>query len=550
MNMAENLEILINNGWTEALKSWGSPSIPRIIAVKDESKLNSLGNIGNVLKEQFAFMQYPSFQVYANLMNIKKSFSDFARGYKTIVKHELGHRFCSYDMVTSLFLIRKAEKELIGCGFSKSDSKQFSGTVLNLFADTCINTALVYDKDEDIPWAYKELSASKKEPDALWHVYMNSYEQLWNKPILPEGSISEEEKKAGTEIFELFNQRNPLEKSRWEDAIGKYARILAPFLKKESPNSQANAQVMDKSASGSVPQGKELEGILDDVARKIADIGEDGLPKNENAVREFREFVEEYGLNAGTGDGNAAKAGIMFYEQLAKKYNIKFASKPFGNPRSSPFSLKKWSPSDPIGDLDVPQSVISSGVLIPGSTTQKWQSRVTQRKGGEHEAIPTLDIFLDSSGSMPNPLEVVSLPVLSGFVAARRAIRNGVRVVNYSQSYNALSRTTGLRDVYESLVIYHGGGTTFPVNELLENPADDPRLTLIITDTFLANIDETIAAIRKLRQRNKNNRVTIYAITNLPNYEDLNNAGAECIHGTTPNIFKHVLGKTERAYLR
>jgi len=32
--------------------------------------------------------------------------------------------------------------------------------------------------------------------------------------------------------------------------------------------------------------------------------------------------------------------------------------------------------------------------------------------------------------------------------------------------------------------------------------------------------------------------------------EDLINAGAECIHGTTPNIFRHVLGKTERAYLR
>lgn len=550
MNLTKDLEILINNGWSEALKSWGNPSIPRIITVKDESELESLGNIGNELKEQFAFMQYPSFQVYANLININKSFSDFARSYKAIVKHELGHRFCSYDKITALFLIRKAEKELIGCGFTKNDSKQLSGTVLNLFADTCINTALVYDKDEDIPWAYKELSASKKGQDALWYVYMNSYEQLWNKPILPEGSISEEEKMAGTEIFELFNQRNPLEKSWWEDAIGKYARILAPFLKKESPNSQASAQVMDKSASGSIPKGKELEGILDEIAKRIAEIGEDGLPKNENAVREFREFIDEYGLNAGTGDGNAVNASIMFYEQLAKKYNVRFASKPFGNPRGSPFSLKKWGPCDPIGDLDISQSVISSGVLIPGSTTQKWQSRVAQRKGGEHEAIPTLDIFLDSSGSMPNPLEVVSLPVLSGFVAARRAIRNGVRVVNYSKRYNALPRATGLRQIYESLVAYYGGGTNFPVNELLENPADDPRLTLIITDTFLANIDETIAAIMKLRQRNRNNRVTIYAITNLPNAEDLVNAGAECIHGTTPNIFKHILGKTEGAYLR
>ena len=100
-------------------------------------------------------------------------------------------------------------------------------------------------------------------------------------------------------------------------------------------------------------------------------------------------------------------------------------------------------------------------------------------------------------------------------------------------------------------MLYHeNGGTTFPVQAFLGDAREDPRLSLIITDTFLANTREAVEAIRQFRERNKQNRVTIYAITQLPNAEELRQAGAECIHGTTPNIFKHIIGKTEATYLQ
>ena len=116
---------------------------------------------------------------------------------------------------------------------------------------------------------------------------------------------------------------------------------------------------------------------------------------------------------------------------------------------------------------------------------------------------------------------------------------------------SVLDRTNDLQAIYENLINYHpNGGTVFPVSEFLSKPEDDPRLSLIITDTFIANIDEAVSAIREFRSRHSQNRVTVYAITSLPNAQTLVEAGAECIHGTTPNIFRHILGKTEKVYLK
>jgi hypothetical protein len=430
--------------------------------------------------------------------------------------------------------------------------------VLNIFLDYCVNTRIVRTGDDDIPWVYETLSKGarpkknllkrifsreRQNESPLWRVYVHGYELLWNKKILPETAmLSNEERKAGEQLAELFKSRNPIDRSWWEQGISEYARIIAPFLKNEQD--AKGASVFDNTGAESIPKGEDLKDCLGEIARRLCECGQDGLPTRNDAVREFRKIL------AGIGEGDPVKAGIAFYDQLASRYSVKFAAKPFGRPRTSPFSLQKWCPSDPISNLDVQQSVITQGVLVPGVTTQKWKSRTTSVKGGEDEAIPALDILIDSSRSMPNPVETVSLPVLSGCVAARRAQRQGVRVLNYSGRCVEVARTRDLNKVYEGLVLYQNGGTEFPAEQFLANPEQDPRLSLIITDTFLANTSEAVAAIKEFRKRNRQNRVTIYAITSLPNAEELRQAGAECIHGTTPSIFKHVLGKTEATYLK
>lgn len=553
----KELSKIVEQGWSEAMKYWGNPSIPRVVNVKTDEECSALGNEGVALRSELAFMNVKTFQTYANLKNIEEKLKDLKRGYRAVTKHEIGHRYCPHDAITSFFLAQKAEKALENA--KCKNPKQMSPYVLNLFLDSCINTRIVRDGDNDIPWVYEELCKKDEQPknllervlgkkkqsneNALWRVYVHGYELLWNKKMLPQNvTLSEEEQKAAENLAGLFRNKNPMDKNWWEEGISEYACILAPFLKNEED--AKNAGVFDNTGAESIPKGEDLKDCLGEIARRLCECGQDGLPTKSDAVKEFREIL------AGIGEGDPVKASINFYEQLASHYTVKFAAKQFGRPRTSPFSLQKWSPSDPISDLDVQQSVLTQGVLVPGVTTQKWKARTTNMKGGEYEIIPTLDILIDSSGSMPNPAETVSLPVLAGFVAARRAQKQGVRVLNYSNNCTEVPRTNNLAETYAGLVLYKNGGTVFPVTNFLGDPKEDPRLSLIITDTFFANTSETVEAIKQFRKRNKQNRVTIYAITELPNAEELTQAGAECIHGTTPNIFKHILGKTESTYLQ
>ena len=533
----EQLEEKLQASWKTARSEWNNPSIPTIINVEDCSQH---GQEGQALREQLAFMKYPEFQTYANIEKINDTFPNFSRGYSAITTHEVGHRYCPYDQITGFFLARKAEQGLQEGG--EKNPKNLAPQVMNLFTDTCINTRLIRNNNNDIVWAYKELSKDqerKKSP--LWHVYMHAYEILSDQKVLEkEVTLTEQEQAAAKELASLFQDRNPMEKAGWEQGIHDYARIIAPYLNEKT---QKHTSTISNSGAESIPTPEQAKELLEEIARRLARPGTDGLPTNPQAVKEFRDIM------AGLGQGNPARASITFYEQLARKYGVKFATQPYGRERTSPFTTNKWCPTDPVDELDIPHSILTSGIVIPGVTTQKWKSRITTTKGGETETIPPLDILIDSSGSMPNPTETISLPVLAGMVAARRAQKQGVRSLNYSGKCIEVPRTTNLAEIYANLVLYQGGGTVFPINEFLARPEEDPRLSLIITDTFLANIDEAISAIKQFKTRNKQNKVTIYAITQLPNASQLTQAGAECIHGTTPNIFKHVLGKTEKTYL-
>ncbi|MBR9701018.1 VWA domain-containing protein [Candidatus Woesearchaeota archaeon] len=531
------LEKQVKQAWDEGMRFWNRPSIPQPIVVTDEAGLQE----HKVGKKNLAFMHFPSYQVFLNLLEMEEQFENPEIALHAICKHEIGHRFNPYDKITLLILNRNAERGLHSAG--NENAKELATDIVNLYTDTCINTRNIRQGDTDTAWTYRDLNRNPKmKSSPSWHVYMRSNELLWKQGLLTEDTIvTKTEQEAAASVARLFHNKNPMDKNNWEQDVIAYARILSPFLTEK--NDGEMMPTFDDTAGGNKPTPEELGEIGRSLARRLAKLGNDGLPTDKDAVKEYKDLM------SGLGEGDPHKATVQFYEQLAKSYSVKFAKKPFGSAKKTPLHLNRWSPSDPIGKLDVQQSIQSSGVLIPGLTTKKWTYKTSQDRGVE-EVIPTLDIFIDSSGSMPDPSEEISLPVLAGFVATRRAINNGVRVINYSENSIATERTNNLQTAYENLVLFQGGTTYVPIDEFLANPEDDPRLSLIITDTFFFNTVQAIDAIKQLKERNRHNRVTIYAITELPNAEALAAGGAECIHGTTTNIFKHILGKTEGVYLQ
>jgi len=532
--MKENLDARVL--WKDALARWHNPSIPEIIVAETEEEINRLGEIGSSLKNELAFMKYPEFQTYLNLQKTMQLFpEDPKRGVRAVLRHEIGHRFCPYDLIMSIILRHEAQKALLDKKIPY-DKEKASGLILNLFADMNINTRTRRNGDEDIAWVYSQLINEKNK---LFRVYGRSMEIAWNERILPEEiKLNESEEKASKQLAELF-EGNFFDSQKWRGNIRTYAEIIAPFLEDENKDKESS---LDDIASG-IP--KEIdENSRGELAKRLSEIGSDGLPRNISGLKDFKNIM------AGFGHGDSVEASIVFYDKLSDSYNVRFATRPFGRPRKSPFQPIKWNPSMGIDKLDVDYSLVNGGRIIPGVNTYAWNERRRESHGGLEEVVPNLEIYLDSSGSMPNPTEVISLPVLSGFVVAKRANRKGALVssTNFSGKgqYETQSWTRDLNKIFKNLVVYYNGGTIFPADVLLHD--NTPKQVLIITDNFLGNEQETVDAIKELKRRDRRNNVSVYSLHPVNNADYLRNAGAEVIHGTTTDIFKRVIGKSEEVY--
>ena len=537
--MTQTLDLKVEGAWKNALDNWNSPTVPNVIVARTEQELTDLGEIGQALNNELAFMHYPDYQTYLNVRTITdKLKSDPARGVRAISKHELGHRFCPYDIITSM-ISRHAVKKELEVETLPYDPNSAANLILNLFTDMTINTRLSRSGDEDISWAYQELSTDKKD-SKLWKVYGRSMELAWDKKILPEKTkLSDEESRASQEIAQLF-EGDFFDKAKWKENIGTYAKVISKFLEGENKD-KGNA--LDNSA-GNLPKNIDKK-TARELAKRLAQLGSNGLPTNPSGLKDFKEMM------AGVGQGDPVKASITFYEQLADSYEVMFATRPFGRPRVSPFQPIRWTPSMDAGKLDVDYSASTGGRIIPGVNTYGWNTRRREARGGLEEVVPNLDIYLDSSSSMPNPVEQISLPVLAGFVVAKKAHRKGasIRSTNFSGNGQCSTQemTRDLDKIYANLVTYYNGGTVFPTDTLLAE-GQDPKQVLVITDTFLANEEEAAKAIKDLRTRDKGNRATIYSLHPVDRADYLRSAGAEVICGTSTDIFKRAIGKSNEVY--
>ncbi len=532
------IDLKVEEAWNNALTTWNSPTVPHVIAPRTTPELKDLGEIGQALQNELAFMNYPSYQTYLNINTISdKLKEDPVRGVRAISKHELGHRFCPYDTITSIILKHAVKKELEGQQLPyNADSA--ANLILNLWADMTINTRLSRNGDEDIVWAFQQLSAAKK--DKLWKVYARSMELAWNKKILPEEvGLGDDENKAAKEIADLFAGEF-FDKATWKRSITTYARVISKFLESESKDKDS---ALDNNA-GNAPKTID-EKTSRELAKRLAEIGSDGLPTNPRGLREFKEIM------AGVGQGDPKKASITFYDQLSDSYEVMFSTRLFGRPRTNPFQPVRWTPSMSADKLDVDYSVSTGGKIIPGVNTYGWNTRRRESRGGLEEVVPNSDLYLDSSGSMRDSVEQISLPVLAGFVVAKKAHRKGasIRSTNFSgdKQYATQDWTRDLNKIFENLVIHYGGGTVFPTSALLAE-GHDPKQVMVITDTFLGNEEDTAKAIIGLKSRNKGNKVAIYALHPVDRADYLRTAGAEVIHGTSTDIFKKAIGKADEVY--
>ncbi|HEV8269607.1 MAG TPA: VWA domain-containing protein, partial [Thermoanaerobaculia bacterium] len=150
-------------------------------------------------------------------------------------------------------------------------------------------------------------------------------------------------------------------------------------------------------------------------------------------------------------------------------------------------------------------SVMNSPVLVPGVSTMK---RVYgESPGADPARVPLdLDIYVDSSGSMPHPGVAISYLALAGVILALSALRAGARCQATLWSGAGQFETTAgfVRDEKRILGIltgYLGDGTAFPLGVLRKTyetrKKDDPPAHVVVisddgADTMLQRDEKAI----------------------------------------------------------
>ena len=166
-----------------------------------------------------------------------------------------------------------------------------------------------------------------------------------------------------------------------------------------------------------------------------------------------------HGIGTSEGELTVDREVLEYYLELSRKWPL-VATKKFLPTRASIrawSSVERWrAAGDPL--LALPHT--SGGLLLPGVTKK---IRITERRIKTRDyKVPHALIVIDSSGSTPNPKDVISYFVLGGFCTSRSYhLHDGyIGVINFSGSSFYLPYTRELMDALAAISAYQGGGTT------------------------------------------------------------------------------------------
>lgn len=428
-----------------------------------------------------------------------------------ILAHEIGHHvYCPGDLSDNARLLARTRAGL-------PTREALAPWVANVYTDILINDRLQRANGMDMAAIYR--AVNHPAPDRFWTLYMRIYECLWN---LQRGSLALGETDARLDADATLGARLVRSYAKdWLDGAGRFSCLCLPYLLEDEGRSATRAIAgwhdTREAGRGGMPEGlveideEELDGAI----HPSEDPGLSGLNPSENAADKTA-AAEGIGVHRASGAGGkglkrlrqpfeyaeiikACGSGMTeeqivarYYREAAMPHLIRFPSREAAQLVDPyPEGTDPWDIGQPIDDIDWVQTVIDSPVVIPGFTTR--QRLYGTSPGSTPERNP-IDLYLgvDCSGSMGNPANHLSYPVLAGAIVALSALRAGSRVMvvlsgEPGQTVATDGFTRDERLILGTLTRYLGTGTTFGIHRLADTFAqrratERPVHILIVTD--------------------------------------------------------------------
>lgn len=427
-----------------------------------------------------------------------------------VLAHEIGHHVYAPASVTEhLRCLARMQPAL-------PTLQRALPLVANLWTDLLINDRLQRSAGLAMDRVMLKVMAPKPGAPpaaAVWRLYARSYELLWG---LPAGSL------AGPELPEDIDADARLvarlvrhHARRWLDASVRFAAVLFPYLYDagDAHGLQVWADTRDAGQGGD-PDGLTQIDPAELTPPALGDpeldrVGKAPLPSLPGAASPakagdgqtrdpyaFGELLALGGLKL-----KPEQAAIRYYAERARPWLVPFPGQPAPVAEDElPEGLSVWETGEPLERIDWLESVRRQPQVVPGLTTV--QRDYGQSPGRVERPRPLdLDLYVDSSGSMPDPRRALSWPALAGAVICLSALRAGasVHVTLWASKQQVLTTPGFVRQADAALAVltgYYGGGTQFPLPVLRELHAGRVKLKrpthiLLISDDGASTMFDT-----------------------------------------------------------
>ncbi|BAJ75394.1 NAD/NADP transhydrogenase alpha subunit [Microbacterium testaceum StLB037] len=449
---------------------------------------------------------------------------------ESVFAHELGHHaLAPGTRLDSLKIRHQLARTLVAAGATSVRDDDVA-MLSNLWTDLLVNARVgLLQRRRDGPGepGIVRLSrslyrASRDTGGRLWWVYLRTYELLWDlrpgtlcavqpppaparratgatteSPLerIPERHREAEQKlrearaeaeRVSRELAEATITRPGLDadllaglvRTFAGDAVSgalRFGVLVAPYLVAERA-AGASMPGGECSADGAPPGAAELGRVLADPRlREPIPVPEGRSPGAARSARKGAGQALGVARTLELYEGADQDAVIAaWYRAEAARWVRPLTQRAPATPAEElPGPVETWETGDDLADLDWPATLRAGGAVIPGITTRR-RSYLADDPLPRETSI-TLDLYIDSSGSMPNPRSG-SPAVLAGTILALSILRGGgrVRVASFSGPGQVGGSETFTRDagqVVRDLALFFAGGTTFPL-DLLERRAE------------------------------------------------------------------------------
>ena len=503
-----------------------------------------------------------TWQIHLNFGKLPVSFHEFQNEVKVLTRHEIEHYMCCpFDVITHFRMLKRI-RDVYYMHFSHLgiNIEYACGAISNQAADIIVDTKNFYRHRKEIlkseiDWINKGANIS----DCPRHSKLMplTKEAIW-KEDLGINETDPELLKIVHNLADSFTKNSIEDKSSFLDKVEEYAETFFKLYVEDQMNPQQGSQQQSSqqgSQQQSDQQGSQQQSSQQGVGRprdgdehgnafifadpdKVKEAIE--VLAEETSVEEFIDLLTIAGI---IDMSEKQKEALWFNVQSANMIPIVETSNT-GNKFSYTYP-STWRIGDPIEELELMLTYMTSPRLIPGITTKKWEYVSNDEKGTESKQMDLL-LVVDTSGSMGSAMKesdnmhqavLASYGILSYF----ESTKSKVALIEFSDKIDAcVDWTDKYDDVKERLLTNGHGGTKFPISRIkstLEVKSGD-LVTVLITDGDLGNINESVSYFRDYL--NDDNKLYIFLLggsKSLHSYEPLKNIGAKIYNANNANEF-------------